>query len=142
VRPIQEIYPDQYKEFHESEGYFYGPCDYDPLLNSFGYEILIKVDDSDYQGDSRVLYKDGDKIGLLIFGWGSCSGCGSLQACHTIQDIEELQKELYEKIEWFNDKKEALQYFETHDWLGDYCWHEEETKEFVEKCIKFLSESQ
>ena len=53
--------------------------DYTSILNQFGY-IVIKVDDDDYQGDSRVLYEGyKDEVGYLQFGWGSCSGCDALQ---------------------------------------------------------------
>ena len=63
MRPITEVYSD--------ESYF---GDYQPLLESFEYDILLQIDDNDYQGDSRLLFKDGDRFGILTFGWGSCSG--------------------------------------------------------------------
>lgn len=112
--------------------------DYQPMLDAFG-RIVIQVDDIDYQGDSRLLYDEDGKIGILIFGWGSCSGCDALQACDTFEELQELCDTLQNNIKWFDDKKQALEWFNTHDWQGDYSWCAEETKEFVNKCIDYLS---
>lgn len=116
---------------------YFSVYDYAPLLKSFG-EILLQVDDSDYQGDSRLIYKRGANYGLLIFGWGSCSGCDSLQACNSYEEIEELRKQLENDIKW-GTVEELLTYLNTHDWEGDYSWHAEETKQFVAKAKDLLN---
>lgn len=99
---------------------------------------MLQVDDNDYQGDSRLLFRDGNRIGVMIFGWGSCSGCDALQACQTYAGIEELRTELHNGVHWFDSVAEALAYFETHDWGGDYSWHAEETKRFVAEGTELL----
>jgi hypothetical protein len=124
------------KELYEDERW--GWSDYQPMLDAFG-KIAIQVDDDDYQGDSRLLYDENGKIGLLIFGWGSCSGCDALLACDSLEEVQELCDSLQEDIKWFDDKKQALEYFANHDWQGDYSWHQTETKEFINKCIEYLS---
>ena len=113
--------------------------DYDPMLNAFG-KIVIQVDDHDYQGDSRVLYDEGLKIGYLIFGWGSCSGCDALQACDTIDEVQKLCNELQDSIKWFDDRKSALEWFENHDWEGDFCYLNDNTKKFISMAKIYLSE--
>lgn len=113
--------------------------DYQPMLEAFG-KIAIQVDDRDYQGDSRLLYDENGKIGYLIFGWGSCSGCDALQACDSIEEVQELCDELQGDIKWFDSKKEALEWFTTHDWEGDFFSRTEETNEFLQKCIEYLQE--
>jgi hypothetical protein len=128
---------DLYKENTENEYEFYD--DYQPMLNAFG-TIVIQVDDDDYQGDSRVLYEDGEKIGLLIFGWGSCSGCDALKGCSSLGDVQELCDDLQNQIKWFDSKGEALEYFKAHDWKGDYSWHFNETRVFIAMCVEFLCE--
>jgi hypothetical protein len=130
---VKQLYPDQ------EDDPFYGPGDYQPLIGSFG-EILLQVDDKDYQGDTRVILKRGDEYGLLIFGWGSCSGCDALQACETYQDIEDLRARLESDIKWL-PAKELLAYLETHDWEGDYSWNDDgETKQFVEQATAMMRE--
>ncbi|MCE5185056.1 MAG: hypothetical protein LLF76_02900 [Planctomycetaceae bacterium] len=115
----------------------YGPRDYQPMLESFG-TILLQVDDDDYQGDSRVLYQDAHRIGYLQFGWGSCSGCDALQAVFTVQGLDNLIKELRDSVIWFDSPREALEYFNRHDWGGDYSWHSEEQKQFIHRAIALL----
>ena len=131
-----ELYPEYVKDEQEN-GYFYGPSDYQPILNEFG-EILVQVDDQDYQGDSRVLYRDGSRFGWLQFGWGSCSGCDSLQACDSMKEVQELIDQLKSEIKWFDSKEEAIKFFENHDWQGDYSWHADEQKEFIRRSLEVL----
>lgn len=125
----QDLYPSY-------EEPFYGPSDYSPILDSFG-KILVQVDDEDYQGDSRVLYFKDGLYGYLNFGWGSCSGCDSLQACESHSEIQELIDGLEKDIMWLN-KEEMLKFFKERDWEGQYSWHIEETKKFVEEVINYL----
>lgn len=131
---IEEIYPDATRYGHFSE------YDYNPLLSSFG-PIVLQVDDHDYQGDSRVLYKKGDRFGVLIFGWGSCSGCDELQACDSYEDAEKLRQQLEAKIKWMT-KTEALEWL-NDDWArkSEYSWHIKETRNFYELAKKFIEAS-
>ena len=75
---VKSLYP------LESESAYFTFYSYQPLLESFG-EILLKVDDEDYSGDSRLIFKKGEMYGFLIFGWGSCSGCDWLQGCNSYE---------------------------------------------------------
>jgi hypothetical protein len=125
------------------EAYGYNPEDeyhyfsgYNGLLGLIG-DILLQVDDHDYQGDSRLIYQRAGDYGLLIFGWGSCSGCDALQACDTIEEVHQLGERLENSVQWM-PAKELLEYFNKHDWEGDYSYHDEETKEFVEKAKVLL----
>lgn len=115
---------------HHTEGY--GPCDYQPILEDIG-SILLQVDDQDYQGDSRVLFEKDGKFGILIFGWGSCSGCDALQACDTWEALEDEIQSIQNSVKWFDSANECLAYFENHDWKGDYSYHQDETKKFIEQ---------
>ena len=126
---VKQLYPD-YEKYN-------GTGDYNPLIRSFG-EVLLQVDDNDYQGDTRVILKKGDVYGLLIFGWGSCSGCDALQACNSYKEIEELREELERSIQW-RSAKDLLTYFLEHDWEGDYSWLDKEARQFVAEGIKLLS---
>jgi DNA-binding Lrp family transcriptional regulator len=117
----------------------YGWDDYKPMLEAIG-TILVQVDDEDYQGDSRVLYSEGNRIGFLQFGWGSCSGCDALQGAETIEQVQELMDELVSQIKWFDNKEDALKFFNEHDWEGDYDYHAKERTEFIEKVKNILQE--
>ena len=109
--------------------------DYTPMLEQFG-EILIKVDEDDYQGDSYLIYKKENSYGYLRFGWGSCSGCDALQACNTIQEVQELMGALYNSIIWFTSLAELKKYFANKDWTLEFSWHIECFKDFVNQVEK------
>jgi hypothetical protein len=133
MKPIKEIYT----HCEDTEGYFIAEGDYLPLLESMG-QILVKVDDHDYSGDSRVLYKDGDKYGILIFGWGSCSGCDALQGCDSFEEIEQLRTKLFNDIRWFAKEEvlnrlEDLEYWKTQSiyWCDD-----EKMESFLQQSIE------
>ena len=125
------------KELYPQDGHYISFGDYNPIIKSFG-NVVVQVDDSDYQGDSRILYNEGGKIGYLKFGWGSCSGCDALQACNTYADVDQLIGELRDQVIWFDTPAECLAWFENHDWAGDYDWHSEETKSFIEQVKTYL----
>lgn len=67
MQTAREMYPGREQEcdWTNSGKYFEAPGDYGPILASIG-EILLQVDDEDYQGDSRVIYRDGGGS------WRSC----------------------------------------------------------------------
>ena len=131
-----DLYPNQYKE---DDDYHYGPYDYQPIINSFG-EVLIQVDDNDYQGDTRVLLYGELGYGVLIFGWGSCSGCDSLQSCKSYEEIDDLIKDFNHDIKWFSSLEDCQLWAKNRDWELQYEWHCKETKEFVDKLINYKKE--
>jgi hypothetical protein len=135
MRSAKEIYPS-YWEDEQKYGSFYGPGNYQPIIDELG-NVLVQVDDNDYQGDSRILYEKDGKYGFLIFGWGSCSGCDSLQACGNICEIQDLMENLESSVKWYDTIDELKQYFKDKDWDLEYSWHAEETKEFVDKVINY-----
>lgn len=137
MKPLKKKYPHQIgEETIMSPLWFSG--DYNPLLESMDFEIVIKKDDDDYQGDSYVLFADAENgYGCLIFKWGSCSECDALQACKNLADIEELREKLFRSIRW-GTASEMLELFKTHDWERDWSRNGETCKEYVEACIQFL----
>lgn len=132
MKTARELYPTL-----DSAGSFWGPSDYRPILDDIGAAIL-QTDDDDYRGDSRVLYSDGERIGWLQFGWGSCSGCDALQGCNSYDELQSLMDSLRDSVHWFDTKAEALAFFLSHDWKGDYSWHASEQREFVTSAITLL----
>jgi hypothetical protein len=135
MKEAKELYPEYWEE-EQKTGSFYGPCDYQPIIDEIG-NVLIQVDDGGYQGDSRVLYEKDGMYGFLIFGWGSCSGCDSLQSCSEIKDIQELIDSLVNDVKWFDSLKELQKYFSEKDWELDYCWQADETKDFIDKVLAY-----
>lgn len=119
---------------------------YDDLIESMDVERLVEVTDQNYQGDTRLLLKKGDRYGYLCFGWGSCSGCDALEAIdgykYTGNGYEylvtaehyELRDQLYNQIVWKDSREEMLAYFKEKDWSLDYQYD----KKFVDESIQHL----
>lgn len=133
IELMQLIYPEVSENFDD---YFYGPPNYEPMVESLG-EILVETHVGVYQGDSWYLLKKDDLYGYLSFGWGSCSGCDALQSCSSFKELAELYNQLKDSITW-RTKEETVKWFVEHDWEGDYCYYEEEFKEFLEKVDNYF----
>ena len=80
---------DRLVEIANTSQYFYPT--YELLIESAGLEIVDSMCFGAYQGDEVVLVKKDDKYGILIFGYGSCTGCDALQAAW--DDDESWEKE-------------------------------------------------
>lgn len=93
---------------------------YSDLIESFEVETLVTVADDDYQGDTRHLLRDGERYGLLTFGWGSCSGCDALEGCSGITEVTELRDQLWGQIHWEDSATAMLAYVDGKDWTLDY----------------------
>jgi thioredoxin-related protein len=133
MKKIIEAHPNVFKN-----GRYDGLNAYEDIIDTFEYETILQVDDQDYQGDSRILLKDGDRYGLLIFGWGSCSGCDALQACETIEELDSLQESLYNSIIWYDSANEMYDFLKNRDWEVQSCWYRQETKDFLQKVLDLL----
>jgi hypothetical protein len=136
VKDVRELYPDEARREAE-RGSFYGPGDYEPLIESLGNVVLMKEDD-DYQGDSHVLYKGHRGTwGYLNFGWGSCSGCDALQACMSMAEIEELRDSLLNNIRW-GKADEIVAYLRDTETAGRYYSNSESFAAFREEAYTLL----
>jgi len=137
----EEIAKRLYPNMKEMESGMSFGSDYSPLLYHFGIPI-IRIDDDDYQGNTWLLWHNGyileEKFSYLMFGWGSCSGCDALLGCRSYREVGDLIEELEAAIKFFPSTEEALEFFNTHDWQGDFSrgW---ETKTFVALCKVYLT---
>ena len=129
MKPIEEVYPGE-------EATCFGVDDYLPMLDSIG-DVVVRVDDADWSGDSRVLYRDGDRFGVLTFGWGSCSGCDSLQRCYSYEEVDRLRNGLVADIKW-GSREETVAYLASKDWEVEATYRPDKTKEFLEKALQVL----
>lgn len=80
---------------------------YTELIETFG-EVIVETNWGEYDGDSLYLLKAEQGYGILTFGWGSCSGCDSLEACDSQADFDALQDDLERSARWFPTLSEAV----------------------------------
>lgn len=120
MKDIREVFPDALC----FDGTWSSVCDYHQLVESMGYEILVWTDVGQYQGDSLVLLRNGERYGILVFGWGSCTVCDELQSCENYEEIEALRSRLHESIVWMS-KDEVIPYVKKKrecaqfEWVGE-----------------------
>jgi hypothetical protein len=115
------------------------PVSYDDLIDSLDVRVVLRVDDNDYQGDTRMLLTDGQRFGILIFGWGSCSGCDAFEAAEgDLAALVVLQQQLWNDVHWEPSAADLLAYVNGKDWGLDYSWHEEAGRAFIEKVRAWL----
>lgn len=111
---------------------------YSDLVDSMEVEVLVERHDNDYQGDSYYLLKKDREYGILIFGWGSCSGCDALEACDgNLEEATELRDSLWESITWMT-KPEIRKYVNKKDFSLEFWHYSSEGPAFVAEVKEFL----
>lgn len=132
---VLNVFPELSQGWHDR-------YNYEPMVDAFGRRILVRCDDDDYQGDSYRLIADGDepgqRYGVLIFGWGSCSGCDALQSCCSLKELQELMDSLQDSIKWFESKEELRTYMIQHDWEGDWSYSSKKSHVYRDQVKEFL----
>ena len=122
------------KYYEDDEGYFTHPY-YAELINAFGYEVVSVKDSGDYQGDYFYILRNGSSFGWLVFGYGSCSGCDSMQACNTPAEVLDLAMRLENNIIWHEDAAGLKDYLENKDHEGEFYGYRSSWPEMVEEMI-------
>jgi hypothetical protein len=121
---------------------------YDVLVESFEVERLIDVRDNDWQGSSYYVLRENEKYGILVFGWGSCSGCDSLEAITDhyyngkneetiIKELNEFRDNLYNSITW-RPREEMIDYVSTKDFGLEWYGHADGGRKFVEELKSYF----
>jgi hypothetical protein len=130
IEKAQALFPNCQKA-----EWFHAPCDYSPIINSFG-QVLVQVDEDDYSGDTFALLSKDGQTGFLQFGWGSCSGCDALQGCESYKELGELIENLESGIKWFDSLAEAQAYVGNNSITrGSYFYHVETWSTFKNQVL-------
>lgn len=131
--------PDVKPWEHETgENPFRWGTSYSAMIDTMDLEELVEVSDDDYQGDTFTLVSKGEKYGLLIYGWGSCSGCDAAQAVTTLSEANKLRDQLYDGIHWFDTLGEAATYIASDDKELQWYGYRETYRKFVAQVEQYL----
>lgn len=96
---------------------------YEDIVKSWGWTVLNFETFGSYQGDHLALLQRGNEIGLVVFGYGSCSGCDVLQAITPWEHDDEpvdwtpvitFARELSDSVHW-EPSRDALR-----DWIDEH----------------------
>lgn len=92
-------------------GELWDECDhktfFSSLFEAMDFCVAEYIDyEGSYQGDYLIFVRDSDVdydgFYLCRFGYGSCSGCDSIFAAHTINDLVKIAKDLLFSLKKFN----------------------------------------
>lgn len=134
LRDLKTAFPN-----FEEEPWWHRPT-YKELIKSMGVDIVVQIDEGDYQGDTLLCVTTNNQFGILYFGWGSCSGCDWLQDCNTYTELEELRTALANKIHWHDTIADAVKFTQERDWkaLDAYFIKQKFIDTFIEKLKAFI----
>lgn len=91
---------------------------YGALVRAWGFEVIYWRTLGSYQGDFVVGLRDGRRVGIVVIGYGSCSGCDALEGAFDYtydesgyscrdwlsqQRVIDLSEELRADVKWFDD---------------------------------------
>lgn len=100
---------------------------YTEVLRSLGLRFLAAKDLGYYQGDWVGLIHDDDanRFGLVIIGYGSCSGCDEWYAAETIERKLEIIQKIVAGVKWFDSLDLAKVYINDAT-IQETQWHSHE----------------
>lgn len=107
------------------------------IFENFG-DVLIEVEEDNYQGMTYLLIKKDDFYALDSYRWGSCPGCDSLQACYSYENLQELMDKFASEIEWMT-KEEIIKEVNGRIENLDNCWREEEEVDFLNQVKEYFN---
>ena len=79
---------------------------YEEGLKSRFIEVIGSQTFGHYQGDYIFIVKNSEgELGVVVVGYGSCSGCDALEACETEEQFNSLIDSIVANIKWGSKKK-------------------------------------
>lgn len=129
--------------------------EYEEGLKKLGYKIIAFECFGDWQGDYFAVVEKDNKIGYVIIGYGSCSGCDSLMACnwpswisetndedfqYADKQIRELFSDIEKSIRWGNPSELIRDLLRGNRWSNNIQWYKEDKgfKESRKKLVEAL----
>jgi hypothetical protein len=102
----------------------YWHSSYEEIVWDFGAEVTDTETLGSYQGDLLFLLRDGEQFGFLVVGYGSCSGCDSLEAAgENVEKVQALADGLFNGIHWEPTAAAMVEYLRRRDPANDF-WYE------------------
>lgn len=119
---------------------YYIPPGYEAGLKEAGYEILAWETFGDWQGDYSLVLKNGNDFGFVVIGYGSCSGCDSMEACETEEEYKSLISSIVSSIFWGTKEEVLAKINNEHD---DNNWYRSDIgyEDSVSNLIKAVREN-
>jgi hypothetical protein len=105
---------------------------YEQIVNSWGWPVEAFETFGSYQGDHLALLQEGQmRFGLIVFGYGSCSGCDWLEDVAPWDDegdwqgVIDLSAKLREDIHWERTRADLTAWVDAHPENNWWCYDAE-----------------
>lgn len=122
--------------YRSDQGDFPSPSSYQPIIDYLG-KVLVQVDDGDYQGDTRLVFSNNNQYGLVVIGWGSCSGCDALQSCTSYDEVNRLIDGIQNDIKWFDSLDEVKKHVSDEEAREvEFSYHSDEWLKFKNEVLE------
>ena len=127
-----KVYFPDLKDEHD---YFNVPH-MEELIKSSGCDVIGSLRLGSWSGDVIMVLRANNKFGLLVFGYGSCSGCDALQACDNYKELFDLRENRYDSVVW-KEYEEFVDYLKNKDWETEfYCAGDKKKKREIKQFVK------
>jgi hypothetical protein len=107
--------------------------EYEDVFSLLFDKVLINEQCGSYSGDYVVFGIRCGRFGMVVAGYGSCSGCDALLAGTDSDDLIELFKSLYNESRMFGTWAGLREWIKKHDWEGD--WVTDEVTDAINKGV-------
>ena len=128
-----------------------GYPDYQDLVESGGFQIMLWEESGHYQGDFFTVVKDKNgRYGYCVIGFGSCTGCDALDAAMPLDydqadadwsDIVILRASIIEDFKFFTSKEDLASFIEDSLRVNNgnnWYWLHDESREILSRFILIL----
>jgi len=111
---------------------------YIDLIKSANLEVIDHLTMGEYQGDLLMIVKKDNQFGMIVAGFGSCSGCDAFQSCRDDKrKLNKLRDKLCNGVIW-KDITSFISYLRTKKWRNEFYCGEEKLPEFINETIEKL----
>jgi len=132
IEKLAKYFPDLYDRQYD---YFNSPR-MEELIKSTNSDVINTTYLGNYSGDALMILRRDNKFGLLIFGYGSCSGCDALKACNDYKDLYNLREALHKSVIW-KEYTEFVEYLKDKDWDAEfYCAGDKKRTTLIKQFVK------
>jgi hypothetical protein len=135
----RDLFPGFCKQCDDGDAFPHHDGSYGSIFAGLG-KVIWEGTFGSYSGEEgRILRRHsygskGQVFGFVVNGYGSCSHCDSLQACSTVQDLDELIEHLEGSVQWgtadeiialLQSRKDANTWYASAEewdrWVTDAC---------------------
>lgn len=128
-------FKDRFSQLYNKKHDYMSSPKVEELIGSAGCDVIASTYIGSWSGDVLMVLKNGTGFGLLIVGYGSCSGCDALKSCNTFEELFDFREKLFKSIMW-KEYSEFIEYLKNKDWETEFYCSDKKNLKIVKEFIK------